>query len=721
MNQEIGITLKVHGVSAVEASFLRIDSLIDGLSSKLAGLGRHGNVLDKFTTSLSGLGKSGTEVTALARGIDKTTTSLEKGAATLDRYTESLKRYGQVAASLPAPNLGKGAGSGYAPTQAPGVGPGGDRMDRRAAAQTGHLPLQFLGTYWGAGAAYNTTKSGIENIGLGYSREKLLKPHENLMAVNMDANQRRQSEEWARGFARKVYAGGNTTEKSLDALSEVLSAAGPDDKKWRSMQDAQKATEAGLMYGIVSQQGSSQALKQLMSATHAQYFALPDNERLKYETGAKSFGGLIEQTGAKLAKIVQISSTWGPDTARFLQYGLVSALDKGMNLDQILAIAGTTKTAGIPGQKAGRGLKTILEGEIGKFAALSFAGDEDPTAWTKYQGLDQKQREALRSKRQFELVDQIRENPFGFLDNLNKWLHTAESRKIDIMRSGINLSKDWVNYERLLVRPGTVEASRAAEKELAGTNDMRDVRRRIQSMQEGEKGYSHHRLSNAIDAVTQSWAANTPGKGVVDVLSQGLYRMSDLGKDGKGINPFDLEKEMQKVQQDVALSLIQSMGFMKGGDKRIRIDDLDKALYDVPSVINEAIGSWTGKLRGFVDHVKGNIGRDWNNLKEGVGNLFTPKHPYGDSSQIPGGADTSGVEGTERLPRGGSVPQGGSDLELQGAAAQVLALASGGQAQGQGSAPNIRVFIGDREIRDIVVEAMDERRMENRNKWANSW
>ena len=40
---------------------------------------------------------------------------------------------------------------------------------------------------------------------------------------------------------------------------------------------------------------------------------------------------------------------------------------------------------------------------------------------------------------------------------------------------------------------------------------------------------------------------------------------------------------------------------------------------------------------------------------------------------------------------------------------------------GEGSAPNIRVFIGDREIKDIVVEAVGERQMENRNKWGNPW
>ena len=702
MDQNIGISFQVKGYDAVISAFDRIDRALTGLDNKLSNLGgRFGG----FAESIGVFRNLGREISGATRQASQEIQTLTGHLVGANSAMQKL----------------------HATTAATQGGIGG-----RAGSQAGLRPGTFMANWWtmyaGATGASNFAKDTL----MGRSRAQIVDPLRDLSVIGFNAEQRRASENTGQGFVRQFYSTGNIKDY-LGALSEVGSALDVNDPlfKGRGAEQLNQAAQASMLLGGAAQLKGHEASKLLMSAVHAQLFQMPDNIRKSYlETGERSIGDLSQSTAAKIAKTIQTTSIWGTDVQHFLNYSLPSALSKGWNLDEVLGLAGTLRTAGIRGQKAGRGLKSILEGETGKYASVMIAGG-DEKEYEKYQALKPAEQKRVRESLIPKINEMMKADKYQFFRDLGSWLDTAESRGIDPVQK-LKLSKEWVGQTRLMSKEGTLERWKKAAEESAAANTLDEVKTKLMEQQAGESGYFEARLSNALTAFKQSIGRDSPIGNILESWVDSLNYWTNLNNQGL----LDKRTALLEVK-DFALhgvvggffdsmtsmfaDLSKALGVVPESFKPASFEEILSKVSSIPDKLQEGIDAAKGffdrldkaienRIIGFQDAVSAATAKVENIISAGNANVSTmfgtdipeqvaPTAPQ--SNTMPSAA--AGAPPAQEMPPGW----------LDGLVQAI------GAAMGSGEAPQVavRVQIGDREVKDIVIETVEEHRMESRANW----
>lgn len=774
MNQQIGITYGSTGEEKVFSVFRQLDTHLDTLERKLGSVektfnrffGFIGRTANEALGPVNNLGRAFGTIRGTAESANKQVGELNANLAGISRsrvprdiFTPLTKGAKAAKSEISALNTSVEGLSRSRAAERPGLFsarlPGTGRM------QPGREALPYLARWFGMYAGGRAGYRSFEDIALGGARKELMEPSKDLAAVGFDALQRKRTEIAGQKFLRNVWAAGNIKDY-LGAVAEAGSAIDVNDPRFggKGVDVLNKMGQSSAILGAVSQMRTEAASKLLMSTLHAQLFQMPDAQRVKYETGKADWGQFAETTAGKIGEIIKTSMIWGKDVQLGLSYALPSALSKGWSLDTILAMLGTGKTAGYPGQKFGRGLRAILEGETGKIGALSLAGG-DEKVWAKYQAMTGSQKKAERGRMSVEIGRRMGTDPWGLFRDMGGWLDTAEKRGID-PQQGLGLSKEWIGQMRLMGKQGFISTAQKAEQQLRERKGLGPSMAALNDIQ-ADSGWLGTRLSNSWTGLKQSLGRDTPLGGMVDSWAAGMDMLADYNNSGAKFNYRTALREtkdflvhglgeglyqtVKGFQQAIAQELSHTFmpgkvpsldalrmfpseihakfeGFVSGIngtfssiDKAVqgRLEAWKKAFSDVNQWMTP--DPWAGKLTPKMD--KGTIA-------PGVGNTLpkieTPKNPI--LQQIMPGRPASWDDDGSGLMvrpaiRGGDAgrePSPVSDSVLANAIMALVSFLSQDHRRGQ---QPIHVQIGDRAIRDVVVDTLVERDTVEGAKFSN--
>jgi len=736
MNQQIGITYAVHGAEQVISTYQQMGQALSSFHMKLTDMGRS---LTTFHQRLSMFGRDTPGLKSAVRDLNVMNRELRDTSRVAEKATRELRE-----ATIAASRFGKAgraamAGGGVMPVPT-GDGPHGGG---RAASQAGLSPFGFMGRYIvGSYAGYGAARM-VKDIGFGAARKDIVEPLKDLGAIGFDAGQRKATEVMGQQFLRGVWSAGDIKDY-LGAVAEVGSAMNVNDPsfKGKGLQELNKMAQYAATMGSVSQMKTPEASKLLMSTVHSQLFQMPDKTRKQYESGEIPMSRLAESTAGKISQIIKESSIWGKDVSLGLQYALPSALAKGWKLDTILAVLGTGKTAGYPGQKLGRGVRAILEGETGKIGALAMAGAEDSTLWEKYKGLKGGEQKDLRGKLAVKIGKQIGEDPWSLFAKMGQWLDKAEARGIDPVQT-LGLSKEWVGQMRLMSKPGFIEKGRSAEQSLKGTTGM-DQARKYQADVQKDPGYMTTRLENSWTAVKQSMARGTPLGGMVEGLLDTLDMITDMNSSASKFNYKTFATEMKdfgvhgvlfgwaQILSNMTIGMGQAAGVLSDAAKAPEIEAVYQDMKVVIPArlrgINVAARDWSKRLLNAITDPFTQAGLDYEKL-------VNPKRAEQRAIEAQGFLSAHGkrplvTPGGELLPahrpetgplratRGAEVrPEmvaplpgaGGSAGGATGAAGTAMGEVLKAIAESGGNT-TVKVYLDGREFRGAVVDIMRSER-----------
>lgn len=520
MDQNIGIVYGVTGHDKVMNAMTEMGNAASKFRDTMGSAVNSMNAAFASTEQL--VGRLVSQINSLksaAQGLSQTTRSMQSAATQ------------RIADIAPSPVKGSRDLTGSLAGKA-----SSDRLSNRAASQAGLLkPSSFLARWW----SFYMGASGASRFGkdvlLAGSREKMVEPLRDLGMVGFSTEQRKKTEITGQRFVRGMWAGGDTQDY-LKSTAEVASALDVNDPafKGRGVEEINRMAQMAMKLGASSQMSAQQATKLLIAATHAQKFQMPESLQQRYDSGELSVADLAEKTGSKIAKIVKISSTWGTDIQHFLNYALPSALSKGWTMDKILGLEGTLRTAGYPGQKAGRATKSILEGEGGKLAGVALAGHDDPriaALYMKAPAAAQKRGRELYAQKLDELA---KKDTYAYFDLMGKAIEKAEARGIDPVRS-LGMSKEWIGIVRTLTKSGTIAKWKKSANELEATSTMAEIDASIQDIQ-SDSGWLMKRLGNSWAGMTSSLGRNTPLGKTVESWMDGLDMISDFNNGADKFN-----------------------------------------------------------------------------------------------------------------------------------------------------------------------------------------
>lgn len=512
-----------------------------------------------------------------------------------------------------------------------------NRLSKRAASQAGLLkPSSFLARWW----SFYMGASGASHFGkdvlLAGSREKMVEPLRDLGMVGFSAEQRKKTEITGQRFVRGMWAGGDTQDY-LKSTAEVASALDVNDPafKGRGVEEINRMAQMAMKLGASSQMSAQQATKLLMAATHAQKFQMPESLQQRYDSGELSVADLAEKTGSKIAKIVKISSTWGTDIQHFLNYALPSALSKGWTMDKILGLEGTLRTAGYPGQKAGRATKSILEAEGGKLAGVALAGHDDPRIAALYM-----KSPAAAQKRGREMYAQkldvlAKRDTYAYFDLMGKAIEKAEARGIDPVRS-LGMSKEWIGIVRTLTKSGTIAKWKKSANELEATSTMAEVDASIQDIQ-SDSGWLMKRLGNSWAGMTSSLGRNTPLGKTVESWMDGLDMLTDFNNGAEKFNYKTALMEGKDFLLHGALfgTIQEVANFTEAGMKMTGLLSENTKLATVEELWSGLLGKIDSAYNGIQSFVNA-AGRGFDQLDaalkplaESVSGIFSKINPLG--------------------------------------------------------------------------------------------
>jgi hypothetical protein len=741
VNQEIGIVFGVKGDDVVDRTFIRIGESITRLYSQI----------DTLTTKFTGLMSSADASIGAFRGIAENLNSVGAAARTANSQLSNLNRELAVAQKVSNKISPVGAG-GVAP-----VGAGTTKPSKtgspRTESQMGFGPAGFMARWWLYSSMFQGTGGMLKDVGLGAAREPLVNPLRDMAMIGFDKKQRLQTEIKGQDFLRKVWVAGGI-EDYLKAVAEVGSALDVNDPQFKGqgVEALNRMAQNVMRLAASSQMTPQAASKSLMAATHSQLFQMPEKEQKAYAAGDKSIADLSETTAAKMAKIIKVSSIWGPDLSRFLDYSMPSALSKGWSLDMMLGYAGTMRTAGYPGQKVGRGLRSLLEAETGKMGLLAAAGSENEDTFNLFKGLKGTEKKKLQEKLVPLINKQLKDDPIGLFEKMGKWIERAEQRGVDLQQS-LGFSKEWVGHVRMASKPGTIARWRKSTEESSKATSMGEVQGQIDDAQD-EVGTLTTRLDNSWKAFKQATARTGAAKNMVSSWTSAMDLMTNAFNSDEKIGYLDVLKEGGNFLLHGVLGGINDelgkLGVEIGKSLKLLPEDFKPPSFEegleqlkgIPEKLKSIVDSITefsSKLGQGIDDVWNRIKslspfapgqdptektirqeRELDKMRDTPVPKIEPKDMYqGDNpilQKILPGQQSSLDDG------GGSLQ--GAMVQLASAITGVGGGQGGSALQGAGAegggGTQVRVFIGERELRDIVIEAIRDHNMLNRNQWGNS-
>ncbi len=746
MNQNIGIVYSVAGAEKVIQSCEQIGR---GLNNFLTQLGRVNRAMarfertsDTFTTRLSSIRRSlgSFSGTKMRRGFDDTTSSVSRLNATLKR-TERLARGVAVqlrrASAVPPMRGGGVAAAGVMPL-GPGVG-----ISRRAQSQWGLSPYGFMGRWWGAYMGAHAGARFARNTMLGGARESMVDPLRDLTNVSLNKQARAYTEKEGFKFLQKYYAGGGI-EDYLSAAAEVGSALDVNKIGVRALN---RLTRTSALLGMGTQMSGEEATKLLMGTVHAQLAQMPKARSEAYLSGKADIGALGEKTAGKLYKIIQVASIWGKDVQNALAYALPTALEKGWKIDDLLGIVGTMKTAGHKAPKIGRFLKAFVEGETGKHAKLAIA--DDPEKWARYKSLRGEARQEMLAKETTRMDQWLKRDPWGYFQRVGELAAAAEARGQNLVQQ-MGLSKQWVGQTRLLTKPSFIERARDQAQQVRGAEGLKELRRNLADVQT-DSGYWSRRFGNTWKDIQSGMSAKSPIGGILDRNLAAMQMFADWNRGGKW-NYADvlgtgkdfllhgliggISQEAANAYSDVgkALGLLDKRAKPVNFEEQIlRLNRIPDRIYgSVREMVNTSTRAAENAVTDALQTVKNAPYKLWGAIKRGAAGMLPQ---FLDASQVPYRPGRDLVWGNQgpvmpdnvvpirpdvQNPPQPAVPPEPPSLSDQGANLSEAIMALVGALGSQNNAaPQVKVMIGDREIRDLVVETLADQGTENRAPWGS--
>jgi nucleoid DNA-binding protein len=771
MNQSIGISYEATGQDKIINAFERIDKelgrflqrfehldnvlarasgLFDRLTSKAAALGGAlGRSLgvERFAAEFSGASRS---VSALNTDLASTSRLVGKVSSELNAAASSARRFQSAVHSGGSP----GAAGGYGP---PGRwGRGG--ADNAVMPWGMGLPGFWLRWQLWSGAA-QAARYGAVDIGMGRNRVELDERLAELNAVGFNRMQKQATEEAAHKWAERF--GYMKPTDYIQAMSQTASAFSVDKI---GMANMQKMNEAALVMGKLgkmSGEASAELLsKQLNSYLAAQpasvYNALQSGGRANVRGfGNVDLGEMAQRYAAMTSKSIEISNIWGKGISDFMQYAGPVMAQQGWDPSAMLAYAGTMVDVGFKGAKSGRAMKDVMVRAPENYARLMMASEGRMTIGATGRAKEAQEEEVRQRSAQ---IRQIMQDPEKFADFLGKAvapamqhaqrLSTDPKYALNLVKD-FGMSRDFLPQMLALAQPGTVERIKHQLAEIRGAT----FAEAMEKVEEATDTVGHQWTK--VTASAQRWAASiSKSKGLISEALGGVASffssMSDTMDKTNLINAGleDLRKRqrpprdegwfVQPGQENKYMSTLEmreKIQSMMDEHYRRREAELKKPGADATDEEREAYAKSKAQLWNETLQ----MGRDWwgqTQVQKDVEKMISDKNfafpqalsNAADAVQAfasriwesvkqvsPVGVPTPAQQ--EKAPEN-VMPQSQAGDGLQGRQWDPERGDWVRPMSGEGSQPQIniqtKVMVGDREIRDIVQEAIADHQMSKR-------
>jgi len=359
MDQTIGIQFEAKGSQKVIDEFDRIERGAIRLSNNFRMIATSlGEMAGAVRTLSSAVGIFNNRMKSMtgfmpARGRGRGMTSFSHAAWAMAggrRGKQTMMYAPQPVAMAPAPI----PGFVMPPFEQPSVGGGGKGRGRGTAkgGQERGFLKRFMfggpGSMMGAGfflvrwIIYHQIFKGLSNllteVVLGGAREAVDTALVELSAIGFDKRQKDMAFRAGANFARNFPM--FTTEGYIQAMSQIGSAMGVNEVGFGTLQ---RGTELAFMGGALSKMSPEEFGKLLATTLEA-------TRRNKEFEGMGSVERM-ERITAQLIKAIEVSMAWGPDFASAFRHMLPGFQMMGWDLSRSLAFVGSLKTAGFhPGQ-----------------------------------------------------------------------------------------------------------------------------------------------------------------------------------------------------------------------------------------------------------------------------------------------------------------------------------------------------------------------------------
>lgn len=744
MQQQIGIELSVTGQQQVTSTLQQLELTLSQMTSRIhaftnawanmAAVTSGGMSIQRIAQQFSGIGREAATAAPEVRKLSEALRSVKPPVG--------VGALGNVANRQTS---GVPAASGASTRTASGGGLGGafNRFSADSPFSGIGAPM-FMLRFMAWHQAFRMGMSGVKDVLLGGARQELTEPLRDLGAIGFNKNQLRTTEGSANQFVRGFWTGGGSKDY-LKAAAQAGSAFDVNDPKYFKNSDIgieqlNRITQQSMVLGAGGQMQADKAAKLLSSAIHSQLTFMPKEEREAYESGEKKVADLGEKTATKMAQIIKLSAIWGTDIANVMSYSMATALQKGWKMDDILAVAGGLVTAGQKGSKIGRGLKHILEAEPGSIANLMIAGGSDDiyAKWNSMKPADQKK---LGNALASSVSKKMTSDPVGFFQQLGPVMARAEKRGVNLT-SDLGLSKEWIGVLRSMSTEDFAKKWANYKQKMGPDAKWEDIMQYVTATQD-DAGWMLIRLDNEWKAFKQGLARIVGGTSSVRGTLEGALDV--LGGLTYALNVGDID-EWQLALSNLYLGLWNA--FLAGITKPVRSliewvgswdmfgnKDLNlqmPSLQQFGDMVVQLVQNYDQIFAKLMEKVNGVIGAarlidqgKWGDAQQLLKDTFLGKAEVAaPQSMAPWGAGVRAPQWWINQQNSGQLDSGqGVDQPIE----SNPALPGGATVSPSSFNPTIQegetkvnVQIGDRPIKDIVIDVVRQQAMLNGETYGSS-
>lgn len=753
MNQEIGITFTATGSGKVIEKINAMADSVDKLVTKLGPMVEHINKAQgAFRSFYNSLGTAKSVFGEVRQEI---------GA--LNGMMDSMSRKaGNMTAQMNALNRASGGGV---------RGAGGGRAASQSGGFLGFLggmgPMGFMMRFM----AYHKLIQGGEwalAASMGSERKEMAAALGELSSVGFNAQQKNQVEDAAHQMAAKFVD--VTATAYVNAMTQTASAFDVNKLGTGQLQRLNEAAiNVGKLSKMSPDQAAELQSKMLNMYLASQpadvYRSLQGGGRANVRGfGNVNMADMGEKLMAMVGKSVEISNIWAPAIKDFMQYAGPVMAGRGWTPQGMLAVAATLSDLGFKGSKSGRAMKEVLVSAPQDYARMQLLAEgklmEGATGEEKrLQDEMIKQRAALVMSQMGSAKDYakfLKEN----IPAMRTAIATAKSQGLDLTKT-LGFSKNFLPQIEALLKEGAVERLMEFIEKIGNATNADMLKKRqgqvedngmaLQAFENAVKrwgegfGKSIGTLGSVLRAVTNKInqaSSEMEEKNRIESMTKKEKKWNFLNKDGEFTNTSLPERNVGEGSES-ALEYRERLNAWMKDQYEAKIAQIKKPLKGASAyewevykgaitnawkdVEFEGKAAWN-KTWEDQDAVRGKAPKSWMEqhwedmgkaVDQTVTNVKTGLTNFGEAAVNVGHKLNSAFQWLNNFihtdprhvaPSGGGVPA--AKMSYEGDQSLHAQLASfspddGGGTQGQG-APSMRIFIGDREIRDIVVEAMQE-------------
>lgn len=366
MIQQIGIDITATGAQNVAAEFNNIASSLQSFQTSVKGFNdsmtKMNSKMQTFYTAASKINDVGAHFTSFGNKAKSAISGLSVEMDKLGASVKALNVLGSTAGGGRSPGSAGSSGGMFGGLLGGAMGPFGF-MARFMAFHQALRGLQYAGT----------------DILMGRSREDIAKANLDMAAVSANKNQRDMIEKQAHAFSSKY--GVTTAPEYIGAAAQTASAMDIQKLGAGTISTITEQNLVGSKMTNMNQAAFAEAQSKIMTSYLGRFDSSVRETLMSGGTATlPEFGKVnLQQMHAKIvamtAKVVEKTNIWGQGLMDFYSYAGSMAGEKGMPLSDIFAMGGVMSDLGFKGAKSGRALKSILAGQAEGLANVMMIGE----------------------------------------------------------------------------------------------------------------------------------------------------------------------------------------------------------------------------------------------------------------------------------------------------------------------------------------------------------